>query len=165
MEAAARVGMGESTLRRWLTDDTAFQAEFEAARQATFQAAISRIPAFTARAVDTLAALLGDKEPPAVRLGAARAVTEHWAASTRRRNDPAEAGRDRSPSAEVEVCAPLERFAARVERLASVCLPSPAPLVIFHEQCHHGRARPAAPSLRAHARRWRRPARIATCGA
>jgi hypothetical protein len=28
------------------------------------------------RAVDTLAALLGDKEPPAVRLGAARTVTD-----------------------------------------------------------------------------------------
>ena len=69
-------GIGERTLRRWLTDDAAFQAEFEAARHATFQAAISRIPALTARAVDTLAALLGDKEPPAVRLGAARTVAE-----------------------------------------------------------------------------------------
>jgi hypothetical protein len=76
VEAAARVGMGESTLRRWLTEDTAFQAEFAAARQATFQAAISRIPALTGRAVDTLAALLGESEPPAVRLGAARAVTD-----------------------------------------------------------------------------------------
>ena len=67
--AAARVGMGESTLRRWLTEDAAFQAEYETARRATFQAAISRIPALTVRAVDTLAALLADKEPPAVRLG------------------------------------------------------------------------------------------------
>ena len=76
-EAAARCGIGESTLRRWLTDDAAFQAEYEAARHATFQAAINRIPALTVRAVDTLAALLGDKEPPAVRLGAARTVAEH----------------------------------------------------------------------------------------
>ena len=68
--------MGEPTLRRWLTDDAAFQAEFEAARHATFQAAINRIPALTARAVDTLAALLGEKEPPAVRLGAARTVAD-----------------------------------------------------------------------------------------
>ena len=76
VEAAARVGMGESTLRRWLTDDTAFQAEFAAARHATFQAAISRIPALTVKAVATLAALLAAKEPPVVRLGAARTVAE-----------------------------------------------------------------------------------------
>ncbi len=75
-EAAARCGIAEKTLHRWLTDDAVFLAAFEAARQATFKAAISRIPALTVRAVDTLAALLGEKEPPAVRLGAARAVTD-----------------------------------------------------------------------------------------
>lgn len=76
VEAAARVGIADSTLRDWLSNDPAFQAEFAAARQATFQAAIARIPALTGRAVDTLAALLGEGEPPAVRLGAARAVTD-----------------------------------------------------------------------------------------
>src|SRR4029450_6122770 len=75
-DAAAACGIGERTLHRWLTDDAAFQAEYEAARRATFKAAISRIPALTVRAVDTLAALLGDKEPPAVRLGAARTVAD-----------------------------------------------------------------------------------------
>jgi hypothetical protein len=75
-QAAARCKIGEKTLRRWLTDYTVFQAEFEAARHATFQAAISRIPALTVKAVDTLAALLAAKEPPAVRLGAARTVAE-----------------------------------------------------------------------------------------
>ena len=74
--AAARVGMGESTLRRWLTEDAAFQAEFETARHATFKDALHRIPALTARAVDTLADLLGDTTHPAVRLGAARTVAE-----------------------------------------------------------------------------------------
>jgi alpha-beta hydrolase superfamily lysophospholipase len=69
-QAAARCGIGERTLQRWLTEDAAFQAEYEAARRATFHAAISRILARTVRAVDTLAALLADKEPPAVRLGA-----------------------------------------------------------------------------------------------
>ena len=63
-KAAAACGIGEKTLRRWLTDDKAFQAEYEAARRATFKAAISRIPTLTVRAVDTLAALLGDKDPP-----------------------------------------------------------------------------------------------------
>ena len=75
-QAAARCKIGEKTLRRWLTDDTVFQGEFEAARHATFQAAISRIPALTVKAVATLAALLAAKERPAVRLGAARTVSE-----------------------------------------------------------------------------------------
>ena len=75
-QAAARCGIGERTLHRWLTDDAAFQAEYEAARHATFQAAISRIPALTVRAVETLADLLGDTTHPAVRLGAARTVAD-----------------------------------------------------------------------------------------
>ena len=41
-KAAARCGVGEKTLRRWLAEDAAFQAEFEMARHATFEAAISR---------------------------------------------------------------------------------------------------------------------------
>jgi hypothetical protein len=36
-QAAAQCGLGERTLRRWLTDDQAFQAEYEAARHATFR--------------------------------------------------------------------------------------------------------------------------------
>ena len=51
VEAAARVGIADSTLRDWLSNDPAFQAEYEAARRATFQAAINRIPALAARAV------------------------------------------------------------------------------------------------------------------
>jgi len=75
-QAATRCGVTERTLRRWLADDAAFQAEYEAARRTTFQAAISRIPALTSRAVDTLDDLLGTTKPPAVRLGAARTVAE-----------------------------------------------------------------------------------------
>ena len=60
--------LAEQTLRRWLTEDAAFQAEYEAARHATFQAAIRRIPALTGRAVETLADLLGTSTHPAVRL-------------------------------------------------------------------------------------------------
>ena len=75
-KAAARVGMGGCTLRRWLTEDAAFQAAYEAARHTTFQAALSRIPALTVRAVETLEDLLGDTTHPAVRLGAARTVAE-----------------------------------------------------------------------------------------
>jgi hypothetical protein len=75
-KAATTCGVGESTLRRWLAEDTAFQVEFEMARTVTFKAALHRLPALTATAINTLAALLGDQEPPAVRLGAARSVVE-----------------------------------------------------------------------------------------
>ena len=34
---AARVGIADSTLRDWLSNDPVFQAEYEAARRATFQ--------------------------------------------------------------------------------------------------------------------------------
>jgi len=75
-EAAGRCHIGARTLRRWLTEDESFKAEYEAARRATFQAAISRIPMLTVTAVDALADLLGTSKPPAVRLGAARTVAE-----------------------------------------------------------------------------------------
>ena len=75
-QAAASCRIGERTLHRWLTEDAAFQAEYEAARHATFQAAIRRIPALTGRAVEALADLLGTSTHPAVRLGAARTVAE-----------------------------------------------------------------------------------------
>src|SRR5215203_5447883 len=75
-KAATTCGVGESTLRRWLTEDAAFQAAFQAVRHATFQAAIRRIPALTGRAVEALADLLGTATHPAVRLGAARTVAE-----------------------------------------------------------------------------------------
>ena len=74
--AAARVGIGESTLPGWLTDDPEFQTAFAAARHATFAAACARLPTLAITAVSTLADLLDDKHPPAVRLGAARTVAE-----------------------------------------------------------------------------------------
>ena len=75
-QAAARCGVGERTLRRWLTEDSEFKAEFEAARSAMFQVGMSRIQALAGRAVETLEDLLGAKQYPAVRLGAARTVAE-----------------------------------------------------------------------------------------
>ena len=74
--AAARSGVSERTLRRWLTEDSAFKAEYEAARSAMFQIGMSRIQALAGRAVETLEDLLGAKQYPAVRLGAARTVAE-----------------------------------------------------------------------------------------
>ena len=75
-EAAAKAGIDESTVRRWLSEDEVFQAEYAAARQAAFQAGIYRAQALTARAMDTLEELLDDEKHPNVRLGAARTVAE-----------------------------------------------------------------------------------------
>ena len=75
-QAAARAGVGERTLRRWLTEDEAFTAEYQDARRATFQAAVGRIASLTVRAVEALEDLLADTKHPAVRLGAARTVAE-----------------------------------------------------------------------------------------
>lgn len=74
--AAKRSGIGERTLRRWLTDDEAFKTEYTAARQAVFQAGIYRVQMLTARAIETLEDLLAAKDHPNVRLGAARTVAE-----------------------------------------------------------------------------------------
>ena len=75
-QAAAKAEVNERTLRRWLSDDDGFKAEYAAARQATFQAGIGRVQALTARAVDTLEELLDAEKYPSVRLGAARTVAE-----------------------------------------------------------------------------------------
>lgn len=74
-EAARRCGVGERTLRRWLTEP-AFKAGCDAARAEIFQNAMARIQVLVHRAVDTLADLLAARKHPAVRLGAARTVVE-----------------------------------------------------------------------------------------
>ena len=70
-KAAAKCRIGERTLHRWLTSDAAFQAAYSEARQAAFEAGMSRVQALTGRAVD-----FGEKKHPNVRLGAARTVAE-----------------------------------------------------------------------------------------
>jgi hypothetical protein len=74
--AALRCGVNERTLRRWLTEDATFVADYDAARLATFQAGINRVQLLTAKAVDTLEKLLTAKKFPSVQLGAARTVME-----------------------------------------------------------------------------------------
>ena len=46
----------------------------------------------------------------------------------------------------------LGTIRSRVERLASVCLSSPAPMTIFHEQFHYERCPACRAELGAHAR-------------
>lgn len=74
--AARRSGISERTLRRWIAEDTPFQSALQAARRANFQNAMDRIQAGTERAVLTLEALLAAKQPPHVRLNAARTILE-----------------------------------------------------------------------------------------
>jgi hypothetical protein len=74
--AAERCRVNERTLRRWLTDDAAFMAEYDHARQALHRAGMARVQALTGKGVETLEELLDAKKFPAVRLGAARTVVE-----------------------------------------------------------------------------------------
>ncbi len=74
--AAAKCGVCERTLHKWLSQDEAFQVDYAAARQATFEAGMSRVQALTGKAIDTLDDLLDATDSPNVRLGAARTVTE-----------------------------------------------------------------------------------------
>ncbi len=75
-EAAAKCRIGERTLHRWLTSDAAFKAAYSEARQAAFEAGMSRVQALTGKAIETLDDLLDAKDYPNVRLGAARTVAE-----------------------------------------------------------------------------------------
>ena len=75
-KAAKRSGVNEKTLRRWLSDDETFKADYATARHATFQAGMNRVQTLVVRAIDTLDDLLNAKKHPAVRLGAARTVVE-----------------------------------------------------------------------------------------
>ena len=43
--AAKKVKVDERTLRRWLSEDEAFQVDYAAARQAAFEAGMSRVQA------------------------------------------------------------------------------------------------------------------------
>ena len=76
VKAAAKSGVDESTLRRWIAADETFKTAYAEARRATFEAGMGRIQALTARAVETLEELLDDKKYPNVRLGAARTIAE-----------------------------------------------------------------------------------------
>lgn len=75
-DAAKKAKINESTLRRWLSDDEAFQAQYAEARKAAFEAGMSRVQALTGKAIQTLDDLLDAKDYPNVRLGAARTVAE-----------------------------------------------------------------------------------------
>src|SRR5205823_14914021 len=74
-DAAATAGVSVATAHRRLADK-GFQHCVTEARDELVSLTVGRLAKATSRAVDTLDALLGDQTPPAVRLGAARAVLE-----------------------------------------------------------------------------------------
>jgi hypothetical protein len=75
-EAASAVGIGGRTLRRWMTEDEEFRAQYDAARQTLFADGIARIEGLAPRAADVLGQLLSPDTPPNVRLGAVRLALE-----------------------------------------------------------------------------------------
>lgn len=99
-KAAAKCGLSERTLYRWITSDAAFQAAYSEARQAAFSAGLSRVQALTARAVDTLEELMDEAVSSNVRLGASRTIVEigihaHDAATILNRLDELDAAQQR----------------------------------------------------------------------
>lgn len=74
-EVARRAGVSDRTLRRWLKQD-AFRRQVEDARAGLISSTVGRLADATTDAVATLVALLGTGNPPAARLGAARAILE-----------------------------------------------------------------------------------------
>lgn len=75
-EAAKSAGLGERTLRRWLSEDAEFRDAVMTARRATFDAAVERVQGLMGAAVNVLEDLMLDARHPAARLGAAKLIIE-----------------------------------------------------------------------------------------
>src|SRR5579872_3498854 len=75
-DAAAKVGIGEATLQRWLLDP-AFAAAYRAARRAAVENAVARLQAVTGQAVDTLLAVATNGARDSDRVRAAVALLDH----------------------------------------------------------------------------------------
>jgi hypothetical protein len=75
LAAAKRAKVSERTIRRWL-EEPEFKAEYDKARRAVFDVGINRVQALTAKAINTLDALLDASKFPSVQLGAARTIAE-----------------------------------------------------------------------------------------
>ena len=75
-KAAKQIGIAPSTLYRWL-QDTEFNAAYRAAKIACVSQAIGRIQQISGEAVETLRAIMIDKDKPSsTRVAAARCVLE-----------------------------------------------------------------------------------------
>src|SRR5919202_1635532 len=74
--AAAKAGVGEATLHRWLKEPT-FQAAYRAARRDVLRGAVERLQAATGQAVDTLAGIARDGAKDSDRVRAAALILDH----------------------------------------------------------------------------------------
>ncbi len=75
--AANKIGVNESTLRRWRADPE-FQQALEETRHEAFGSALGRLQAGAGKAVDALLAVVEDDQAkPSARISAARALLEH----------------------------------------------------------------------------------------
>ena len=75
--AAAKVGINEVTLHRWLHDAT-FNDVYRAARREAVSQAVARLQQFSSGAVFVLATVMADKgTPPSTRVIAAKAIIEY----------------------------------------------------------------------------------------
>jgi hypothetical protein len=78
-EAAARAGVGERTLRRWLRD-AAFRAELHRAQDEAMAQATRQSLAAMTEALQTLQAIMHDPTAqPSARVSAAKSILEHAA--------------------------------------------------------------------------------------
>ena len=78
VDAARSIGVGESTLRRWL-GEPAFCEAYRAARRQAVEVAIGTLQQAGAEAVTTLRRNMSETTPPAVQVRAAVAILEHAA--------------------------------------------------------------------------------------
>lgn len=77
-EAAKLAGVSSSTLRRWLTDDTAFKAAYRRGLDGLLQDASAKARAAMGEAVDTLKEIMLDTDEQATpRISAADKVLGH----------------------------------------------------------------------------------------
>ena len=76
-EAAAALAVDESTLRRWLREDTAFQTAYREARRQVVQQAIVQVQQATGEAVETLRKVMQATDAPAsAKVSVAKAILE-----------------------------------------------------------------------------------------
>ena len=75
--AANKLGVNESTLRRWRAEP-GFQRALEEVRREAFDGALGRLQAGVGKAVDALFAVVEDDQAkPSARISAARTLLEH----------------------------------------------------------------------------------------
>ena len=75
-KAAASVGIGETTLHRWLSDED-FQTVYQGAKKRIVSHAISHLQNATGEAVEALIEVIRDKEkPPSTRVTASKVILE-----------------------------------------------------------------------------------------